>query len=154
MQESLHLIGQQIWLNAAHNHKHKEQVIFFLCIWRSLVRQNIFQASSAVEEFFRCVRFVLWFLCSQVFFPICSNEGKKIAHSLHSIWQPSQLSHVSRSHCEGMLFRPSAHATTLAVGHQNMEECLGLPLSSTYNSHFKYGHKSPRHSSAFSNKSF
>jgi hypothetical protein len=28
MQESLHLIEQQIWLNEAHNHKYKDQAIF------------------------------------------------------------------------------------------------------------------------------
>ncbi len=62
----------------------KDWAIFSLCIWRSLVRQNICKASGTMVEFLQYVRFMLWFSWLLRFLSNLFRWMKKIAHSLQS----------------------------------------------------------------------
>lgn len=97
---------------------HKEWPIFFFDIWKSPSRQNISQASYAIEEFLQCARFVLL-------------QRRMKIHS--DAWKYCSFIRADNGSPLGSLvfFGPSAGATILLVGPQSMEEPRGLPLSYT-----------------------
>lgn len=95
---------------------HKERPIFSFYIWSSLSRQNIFQASYAIEEFLQCARFV--FL-----------QRRMKIHS--DAWKYCPFIRPDNGSPLGsfVFFGPSAGATILLVGPQSMEDQpRGLPL--------------------------
>jgi len=74
-----------------HFHTYKERAMYFLFMWRFLSSRTFvgytykefihcknFHCVLTVDEFFRCLRSVLWFYVCQIFFPICSNEWKEL----------------------------------------------------------------------------